>query len=120
MSLQRASSIFICQSTPRWVLLTWVGPSRRFRTQDFDIAKASATNALAGKRTQFIFGDVEPTVMLGRMPKLDAANQLMRPFWLKGFVKCPFRISVEMVAHQNNLFALCLATFEPSQLLNQL
>ena len=51
------------------------GPSVGFRTQCRHVGESAARDALAGQGTQFVFGDVQPTAVLGRVAELDAADQ---------------------------------------------
>ena len=50
--------------------------------------------------------------MLGGVTKLDAANQLPRPFWFEGFVEYTFGMGVQIVTDQDHFLTRRVAAFE--------
>ena len=50
-------------------------PGRGFFAKLLDSAEATTRDALAGHRTEFILGDVQPTAVPGRVAKLQTPHQ---------------------------------------------
>ena len=67
----RASSILNCQSTPRCLVLVLSAQAAISDCSRSEVADAAAGQALAGQATQFAFGDVQPTAVLGRVAEVD-------------------------------------------------
>ena len=70
------------------------GPSGRFFCQSCDVPEPSARDALPCQRTEFVFGNVEPTGVLRGMVELDPAHQLSSSFRIKRLVKRPLGVRI--------------------------
>ena len=63
----------------------------------------STIEALTLQHTEFTFGDVQPTTVLGCVVDLQTLGQLASHVWCKRFVERTGRVGVEVVHHQNDL-----------------
>ena len=88
------------------------GPRRHFVVQRPEVAEAALAHALARHRAQFVLRDVQPAPVFRRVAELDATNQLPCPGRLEHFVEGSLGVRVEVVAHQGDLRAVGVASFQ--------
>ena len=103
---------FMCQSTPRWVLLTSTdhadtspcsvatSPMRR-RCRHWRVMALSSFSAMFNQSAVF-----------RRVAELEATNQLPGPGRLEHFVEGALGVRVQVVAHQDDLLALGVAALQ--------
>ena len=80
--------------------------------QEFEVANASAGQALAGQATEFAFGDVQPTTVLGRMDPGDLSHELPSLFGRERFIEGPFRVRIQVIGNQRDLRTLGISRVE--------
>ena len=88
------------------------GPRRHFVVQRPEVADAAPAHALARHRAQFVLRDVQPAPVFRRVAELDATNQFPCPGRLEHFVEGSLGVRVEVVAHQGDLRAVGVASFQ--------
>ena len=88
------------------------GPRRHFVVQRAEVADAAPAHALARHRAQFVLRDVQPAPVFRRVAELDATNQFPCPGRLEHFVEGSLGVRVEVVAHQGDLRAVGVASFQ--------
>ena len=88
------------------------GPRRHFVVQRPEVADAAPAHALARHRAQFVLRDVQPAPVFRRVAELDATNQFPCPGRLEHFVEGSLGVRVEVVAHQDDLRAVGVASFQ--------
>src|SRR2546426_8566746 len=79
---------------PALLRVTGRGPHGGFLRKLLGFTKPAVVQTLTRQRTQFVFRDVEPTAVLGRVPKFDPPNQLPCPLRGKRLVKRAHRVRV--------------------------
>src|SRR2546427_6548989 len=79
---------------PTLLLITRRGPRGGFRRKLLSVTKPAVVQTLTRQRTQFVFRNVEPTAVLGRVPKLEPPDQLPCPLRGKRLVKRAHRVRV--------------------------
>src|SRR5215217_716527 len=79
---------------PTLLLVASRGPRGGFRRKVLGVAKPAVVQTWTRQRTQFVFRDVEPTTVLGRVPKLEPPDELPGSCRVKRFVKRPHRVRV--------------------------
>src|SRR2546427_9024722 len=79
---------------PALLRVTGRGPHGGFLGKLLGFAKPAVVQTLTRQRTQFVFRDVEPTAVLGRVPKCEPPNQLPCPLRGKRLVKRAPRVRV--------------------------
>ena len=85
---------------------------RHFVVQRPEVADAAPAHALARHRAQFVLRDVQPAPVFRRVAELDATNQFPCPGRLEHFVEGSLGVRVEVVAHQGDLLAFGVASFQ--------
>src|SRR5438874_3862877 len=91
---------------PTLLRVTRRGPRGGFHRKLLGVAKPAVVQTLPRQRTQFVFRNVEPTAVLGRVPKLEPPDQLPCPRRVKRLVKRAHRGRVEIVADHEHFVRL--------------
>ena len=84
------------------------GPEADLGLEMCQLTNAAPTETLARHTTEFTFRDVQPTAVFRRVAECEATQVGARTTRLEGFVKGPFRVGVEVVAHQRYLLAVAI------------
>src|SRR6266436_5878976 len=91
---------------PTLLLVTRRGPRGGFRRKLLGVAKPAVVQTLTRQRAQFVFRNVEPTAVLGRVPTLEPPDQLPCPHRVKRLVKRAHRVRVYIVADHEHFVRL--------------
>ena len=83
-----------------------VGLDFDFALQAGQFADSTDAQTLTGQATEFAFGNVQPTAVLGRVTKVNPLHIRTRDFWREFLLERPFCVRVEIVADQCYLRAL--------------